>query len=100
MLKYEEQLVTEEHPRNPAYLVKAYRGAVASENEACSKIGVDMLWRGGNAVDAAISATFCTGVVNMFSWVLLYVLRAFRIQIGFLCFFCLNLVRELVEEDL
>lgn len=60
------------HPRkfgseNPAYLVKARHGAVASENHRCSSIGVDILKDGGNAVDAAIAATFCTGVVNMFS---------------------------------
>ncbi|KAF5354305.1 hypothetical protein D9756_007190 [Leucocoprinus leucothites] len=55
------------HLRSPAYLVKAYRGAVASENGVCSSMGVDVLKKGGNAVDAAISTTFCTGVVNMFS---------------------------------
>ncbi|KIM40159.1 hypothetical protein M413DRAFT_172695 [Hebeloma cylindrosporum] len=53
--------------RNPAYLIKAHHGAVASENKRCSDIGVDTLKEGGNAVDAAIAATFCTGVVNMFS---------------------------------
>lgn len=55
--------------RNPAYLVKAMHGAVASENRLCSDIGVDVLKLGGNAVDAAIATTFCIGVVNMFSWV-------------------------------
>jgi gamma-glutamyltranspeptidase/glutathione hydrolase/leukotriene-C4 hydrolase len=54
--------------RNPAYLIKAQHGAVASENKRCSDIGVDVLREGGNAVDAAIAATFCTGVVNMFSY--------------------------------
>ncbi|KAG2015512.1 lincomycin-condensing protein lmbA [Coprinopsis cinerea AmutBmut pab1-1] len=53
--------------RNPAYLVKAYNGAVASENRLCSELGVSTLKQGGNAVDAAISTTFCIGVVNMFS---------------------------------
>jgi len=53
--------------RNPAYLIQAHNGAVASENKRCSDIGVDVLKDGGNAVDAAIAATLCTGVVNMFS---------------------------------
>lgn len=53
--------------RHPAYLIHAKHGAVASENENCSIIGVEMLRRGGSAVDAAIAATLCIGVVNMFS---------------------------------
>ena len=54
-------------PRNPAYIIRARHGAVASENKRCSIIGVDVLKDGGNAVDSAISATLCIGVVNMFS---------------------------------
>ncbi|KAF5321830.1 hypothetical protein D9619_001810 [Psilocybe cf. subviscida] len=53
--------------RNPAYLIQSRNGAVASENKRCSDIGVNVLKDGGNAVDAAVAATFCTGVVNMFS---------------------------------
>ena len=53
--------------RNPAYLIKAKHGAVASENILCSNIGVEILVEGGNAVDAAVATTFCIGVVNMFS---------------------------------
>ena len=53
--------------RNPAYLIKAKSGAVASENIQCSEIGVDVMRDGGNAVDAAVATTFCIGVVNMFS---------------------------------
>ena len=56
--------------RNPAYLIKAKSGAVASENIVCSDLGVDIMKEGGNAVDAAVATTFCIGVVNMFSWVL------------------------------
>ena len=55
--------------RNPAYLIRVHNGAVASENKRCSDIGVDVLKDGGNAVDAAIAATLCIGVVNMFSLV-------------------------------
>ncbi|KDQ10063.1 hypothetical protein BOTBODRAFT_58281 [Botryobasidium botryosum FD-172 SS1] len=53
--------------RNPAYLIKAQSGAVASEHETCSQLGVDLLKAGGSAVDAAIGSTLCTGVLNMFS---------------------------------
>ena len=60
------------HPPNipirpPSYLIHAEHGAVASENESCSIIGVEMLKQGGSAVDAAIAATLCIGVTNMFS---------------------------------
>ena len=48
------------------HLVKARHGAVASQNKQCSEVGVDVLKRGGNAVDAAVSTVFCIGVVNMF----------------------------------
>ena len=53
--------------RNPAYLITAKNGAVATENEVCSNVGVDVLRDGGNAVDAAVASTFCIGVLNMFS---------------------------------
>lgn len=56
--------------RNPSYLIEATNGAVASENKRCSEIGVNIMKDGGNAVDAAIAASFCTGVVNMFSYAL------------------------------
>ncbi|TFK25723.1 gamma-glutamyltranspeptidase [Coprinopsis marcescibilis] len=65
------QLLAHEFPvgvtRNPAYLIKAYNGAVASENRLCSDLGVSVLKQGGNAVDSAVATTFCIGVVNMFS---------------------------------
>lgn len=53
---------------NPAYLVHARHGAVATENILCSDIGVDVLKDGGNAVDASVAATLCIGVVNMFRY--------------------------------
>jgi gamma-glutamyltranspeptidase/glutathione hydrolase/leukotriene-C4 hydrolase len=59
-------------PRNPAYLIEATHGAVASENGVCSQVGVDAMRDGGNAVDAAIASTLCIGVQNMFSWVAPY----------------------------
>ncbi|CAE6482871.1 unnamed protein product [Rhizoctonia solani] len=54
-------------PRNPAYLIKADHGAVASEAQVCSQIGVDVLKDGGNAIDAAIASNLCVGTVNPFS---------------------------------
>jgi hypothetical protein len=66
---YEDHTMHTTTTRNPAYLIEAKHGAVASENKRCSKIGVDVMKEGGNAVDAAIATTFCVGVVNMFSYV-------------------------------
>ncbi|KAF8586707.1 hypothetical protein K439DRAFT_1659521 [Ramaria rubella] len=53
--------------RNLAYQVRAKHGAVAAENSVCSKLGVDVLKSGGNAVDSAISTMLCIGVIDMFS---------------------------------
>ncbi|KAJ3763591.1 nucleophile aminohydrolase [Lentinula raphanica] len=53
--------------RNPSYLIEAQNGAVASENVRCSEMGVQIMKKGGNAVDAAIASCLCIGVVNMFS---------------------------------
>lgn len=61
---------TKAQSRNPAYLIRASHGAVASEQRMCSDIGVDMMKLGGNAVDSAIATTFCIGVVNCFSYVI------------------------------
>lgn len=74
--------------RNPAYMVNGYGGAVATEEERCSQIGVDsafpspfppfavsfanprtpaVLRENGTATDAAIASALCVGIVNSFS---------------------------------
>jgi hypothetical protein len=45
--------------RNPAYLVRGRTGAVATEAEICSDIGIDVLKDNGTATDAAIAAALC-----------------------------------------
>ncbi|CAO3612506.1 unnamed protein product [Cunninghamella echinulata] len=43
------------------------KGGVAVEAEECSKVGVKILQKGGNAVDAAIASTLCIGVIDNFA---------------------------------
>ena len=40
------------------------KGAVATDDPQCSRIGIDVLLKGGNAVDAAIASTLCLCVVQ------------------------------------
>lgn len=42
------------------------RGAVASESEICSHIGIELLKLGGNAADAMVGTVACIGVVGMY----------------------------------
>ncbi|GAC98775.1 hypothetical protein PHSY_006370 [Pseudozyma hubeiensis SY62] len=53
--------------RHPAVLATGRKAGVATENELCSKIGMDVLLDKGTAADAAVASTFCVGVLNMFS---------------------------------
>ena len=46
------------------FLVRTDDAAVATDDARCSLIGRDVLLRGGNAVDAAVAATLCLGVVS------------------------------------
>ncbi|VEU20080.1 DEKNAAC100253 [Brettanomyces naardenensis] len=51
------------HPRKNNTVVASY-GAVASDREVCSQLGVDILKRGGYAADAAVATCLCIGAVD------------------------------------
>ena len=53
--------------RHPAILATGRKAGVATENQVCSRIGMDVLLEKGTAVDAAVASTLCVGVLNMFS---------------------------------
>ena len=44
-----------------------HHAAVAADAPQCSVVGVDMLRKGGTAVDAAVASVLCLGVVNLHS---------------------------------
>ena len=45
-------------------IAKGKAGAVATDDERCSKAGLEVLKGGGNAVDATVATLLCLGVVN------------------------------------
>lgn len=49
------------------HLITVKNGAVASDVEKCSKLGVEILKKGGFAADAAVTVALCIGTVNFFS---------------------------------
>lgn len=51
------------HPSN-SFLGEYATSAVATDNEICSEIGRNAMLEGGNAVDAAIAALFCIGIID------------------------------------
>ncbi|KAK6123007.1 hypothetical protein DH2020_043254 [Rehmannia glutinosa] len=52
------------HANSRGERVEADQGVVATDETECSKIGKNVLYRGGHAVDAAVAATLCIGVVS------------------------------------
>ncbi|KAH8153144.1 uncharacterized protein LAJ45_02731 [Morchella importuna] len=48
-------------------LVNAQHGVVSSDVDVCSEIGVGILKKGGNSIDAIIATGVCIGVIDSFS---------------------------------
>lgn len=56
---------TKQLPPSPSKLHTFQKAAVCADAPVCAEIGKNILERNGSAVDAAIAALFCNGVVNM-----------------------------------
>ncbi|KAI5405964.1 gamma-glutamyltransferase [Lathyrus oleraceus] len=52
------------HTKARNEVIIAHHGAVATDDRRCSKIGMDAIVEGGHAVDAAVAAALCLGVVS------------------------------------
>ncbi|XP_061337429.1 glutathione hydrolase 1-like isoform X1 [Gastrolobium bilobum] len=55
---------TNGHTKRRHEVIVAHNGAVATDDRRCSKIGIGVLREGGHAVDAAVAASLCLGVVS------------------------------------
>jgi gamma-glutamyltranspeptidase/glutathione hydrolase len=61
MLRHQGSQTAHAASRDP---VRARNGIVASTNEVASRVGVDVMKRGGNAIDAAIAVAFALAVTH------------------------------------
>lgn len=61
-----QQQQQQQHSVDPwaKFEVVGQEGVVATDVEACSEIGIDLMRQGGNAVDAAVGSALCLGVLN------------------------------------
>lgn len=55
---------TNGHTKQRNEVIVAHHGAVATDDRRCSRIGMEALREGGHAVDAAVAAALCLGVVS------------------------------------